>query len=218
LAEKIVLSLHNVRLSYDDRHWDFTITLHTHGIYALMGRSGSGKSTFLNLIGGFVLPESGAIQWNEQSLLPLQPAQRPITTLFQRHNLFGHLPVWKNIALGIAPDLKLPKSTRQQISQVLRSVGLANFDNKKPAQLSGGEQQRVALARCLLRRKPVLLLDEPFSALDSTTRTEMITLLKELITQYKPCVIMITHDQSDADAMGASILDMKNDNVSLRNT
>lgn len=211
-----MLLLDNVSLSLADRHWNFTINLETHGVYALLGRSGSGKSTFLNLIGGFTQPDSGDIHWREQSLLELQPAHRPVTTLFQQHNLFNHLTVWKNIALGIAPDLKLSKTAKQQISSVLIDVGLANYDNKKPTELSGGEQQRVALARCLLRRKPVLLLDEPFSALDTTTRKEMITLLHDLIAEYRPCVVMITHDQDDAIALKASILDMQSDTVVLR--
>ncbi|MFK7859679.1 MAG: ATP-binding cassette domain-containing protein [Granulosicoccus sp.] len=211
-----MLLLDNVTLSLAERRWRFSINLETQGIYALLGRSGSGKSTFLNLIGGFIQPDNGDIRWNEQSLLALEPAQRPVTTLFQQHNLFDHLPVWKNIALGIAPDLKLSKTDRQQISDVLAAVGLANYDNRQPTQLSGGEQQRVALARCLLRRKPVLLLDEPFSALDTTTRKEMIELTHQLITKYTPCVIMITHDPDDAKALGASILDMKEGSVLLR--
>jgi len=211
-----MLTLDNVELRLADRYWRFSITLQTHGVYALLGRSGSGKSTMLNLIGGFTQADKGDIRWNGDSLLHLQPAQRPVTTLFQQHNLFNHLPVWKNIALGIAPNLKLSDAARKQISVVLHDVGLANHENKRPTELSGGEQQRVALARCLLRRKPVLLLDEPFSALDTTTRKEMILLLRELIVEYEPCVIMITHDQDDARALGASILDMQSDRVRLR--
>ncbi len=211
-----MLLLDNVDLSLAERQWRFTIKLDTHGVYALLGRSGSGKSTLLNLIGGFMQPDSGDIQWQGQSLLALQPAHRPVTTLFQQNNLFNHLSVWKNIALGVSPNLKLNEAAREQISEVLHDVGLAHYDNKKPSTLSGGEQQRVALARCLLRRKPVLLLDEPFSALDTTTRKEMIALLHKLISDYKPCVVMITHDQDDATALDASILDMHADKVVLR--
>lgn len=213
-----MLSLDNVSLSLADRQWHFTIKLDTHGVYALLGRSGSGKSTLLNLIGGFMQPDSGDIHWNKLSLLGLEPAHRPVTTLFQQHNLFNHLSIWKNIALGIAPDLRLTQQAREQLAKVLIDVGLEGYDNKKPTMLSGGEQQRVALARCLLRRKPVLLLDEPFSALDSTTRKEMIALLRTLISEYKPCVVMITHDEDDAVALNASILDMQSDKVVLRHS
>lgn len=208
-----MLTLDNASLSLGDRQWNFNITLETHGIYALLGRSGSGKSTLLNLVGGFMQPDQGDIQWQHESLLKMEPAQRPVTTLFQHDNLFNHLSVWKNIALGIAPTLKVTASQREQIQQVLVDVGLAGFDSKTPDQLSGGEQQRVALARCLLRRKPLLLLDEPFSALDATTRAEMTSLLAELVKAYQPCVIMITHDPADAKALNAQRLHMQHDKV-----
>lgn len=198
------------------RRWQFNLELHAHGVYALLGRSGSGKSTLLNLIGGFSNPDSGDIAWNGKSLIGLEPAVRPVTSLFQQHNLFNHLNVWKNIALGVSPTLGLSSQERQQISELLHSVGLGGYDEKSPLQLSGGEQQRVALARCLLRRKPVLLLDEPFSALDSTTRKEMIELLHQLIARFEPCVLMITHDEADALAINATILDMHDEGAVFR--
>ena len=137
--------------------------------------------------------------------------------LYSQYNLFEHLSVWKNVALGICPTLRVDAEQCTQIASALTEVGLAEFEPKMPRQLSGGEQQRVALARCLLRRKPVLLLDEPFSALDSTTRQEMITLLKQLIKNHQPCVLIITHDESDVQALDAHILDMHSDHVVFRN-
>ena len=211
-----MLHLDNASLSLGERHWTFDISLQTHGVHALLGRSGSGKSTLLNLIGGFLLPDKGDIQWQGDSLLSLQPDERPITTLFQQHNLFEHLTVWKNVALGICPTLRVDAEQRTQIATALSDVGLAGFEQKMPGQLSGGEQQRVALARCMRRRKPLLFLDEPVSALDATTRYEMIALLKQLINNYQPCVLMITHDESDAQALGAFVLDMHGDRVSFR--
>ena len=211
-----MLQLDNACMSLGNRHWTFDISLQTHGVHALLGRSGSGKSTLLNLIGGFLLPDEGDLQWQGDSLLPLQPDQRPITTLFQQHNLFEHLSVWKNLALGICPTLRVNADQHTQIATALSDVGLAGLEQKMPGQLSGGEQQRVALARCMLRRKPVLLLDEPFSALDATTRHEMVALLKRLINTHQPCVLMITHDESDAKALGADILDMHSDRVVFR--
>ena len=211
-----MLRLDNTCLSLGQRRWTFDLSLDTHGVYALVGRSGSGKSTLLNLIGGFLQPDTGDIKWKDESLLMLQPDQRPVTTLFQQHNLFDHLSVWKNVAIGISPSLSIDTVQKEHIASALNDVGLAGHEHKMPGQLSGGEQQRVALARCMLRRKPLLLLDEPFSALDATTRHEMISLLRRLIEQHEPCVLMITHDENDAQALGASLLDMHNDRVAFR--
>lgn len=210
-----MLQLDQAYLSLGERHWTFDINLQPNCTYALIGRSGSGKSTLLNLIGGFIQPDSGEIIWQNQSLLQSQPAQRPITTLFQQNNLFEHLSVWQNIALGIAPNLRLSADNVERVDTVIKHIGLDGYASKRPPQLSGGEQQRVALARCLLRRKPILLLDEPFSALDATTRKEMIELLHTVINDIQPLVIMITHDEDDAKALNAQVLNMRNSSVHL---
>lgn len=208
-----MLTLNDVDVRLARRQWRFDIELDTHSIYALLGRSGSGKSTLLNIIAGFLKAHAGNVKWNEQNLTELEPAQRPVTTLFQDHNLFSHLNVMQNIGLGISPNLKLNSEQKANLHTVLDNVGLAGYEKKLPGSLSGGEQQRVALARCLLRRQPILLLDEPFSALDATTRQEMIVLLQQLIEHYKPCVIMVTHDEDDAKAMNATMLRMESDRV-----
>lgn len=209
----MMLKLENVRFALGDRQWQFDFSLDTHTVYALLGRSGSGKSTLLNIISGFQSPDSGDVQWNKQSLISHDPAQRPVTTLFQQHNLFTHLTVFQNVGLGINPGLKLDAEQRSRVNTVLTQVGLNNHEHKTPTRLSGGEQQRVALARCLLRKKPILLLDEPFSALDTTTRAEMTELLREVVDSYKPCVVMVTHDENNANAMNAKILRMSENTV-----
>lgn len=208
-----MLTVEGVELQLGERRWNYSIELETQGVYALLGRSGSGKSTLLNLIAGFLQPDAGTIKWQGNAIDSLEPAQRPITTLFQDHNLFSHLSVFKNIGLGVSPKLTLSPTQKDNITSVLDSVGLSGYENKLPGSLSGGEKQRVALARCILRRQPILLLDEPFSALDATTRKEMITLLNSLIQEFKPCVVMVTHDPDDAVAMGATQLTMKSDRV-----
>lgn len=212
-----MLQLNHLTLTLGQRHWLFDLELQSDGVYALLGRSGSGKSSLLNLIAGFMQADSGDVLWHGQSLVHLEPAQRPITTLFQQHNLFSHLTVLQNIGLGITPTLKLSKEELANIDSVLESVGLTGYKNKLPGKLSGGEQQRVALARCLLRSKPILLLDEPYSALDATTRQEMITLLNHVIARINACVIMVTHDEHDAIAMNARVLRMSNDRIALEN-
>lgn len=208
-----MLTLNDVDVQLSQRRWRFDLELATDGIYALLGRSGSGKSTLLNIIAGFLKANSGTIAWHEKNLTHLEPSKRPVTTLFQTHNLFSHLNVLQNIGLGISPNLKLSRVQQQSLLTVLENVGLSGYENKLPGSLSGGEQQRVALARCLLRRQPVLLLDEPFSALDDTTRQEMILLLQQVIASYRPCVIMVTHDINDARALNASLLEMGSDRV-----
>lgn len=210
-----MLTLKDVELQLGTRRWSFSIELETNGVYALLGRSGSGKSTLLNLLAGFLQPGSGRIHWHGKKINDLEPAQRPVTTLFQDNNLFSHLSVFKNIGLGVNASLRLSKEQKHDILTVLENVGLKGYENKLPGSLSGGEKQRVALARCLLRRQPILLLDEPFSALDATTRQEMIALLSTLINEFNPCVLMVTHDVGDAIALGATQLQMKSDHVAF---
>lgn len=203
-----MLRLESVKKTLGSRHWHFDLTLETHSVNALLGRSGSGKSTLLNLIAGFMQPDAGDIYWQAQSLLTLEPAERPVTSLFQQQNLFNHLTVRQNIGLGLDPGLKLNNAQIQAIKAVLDDVGLTGMHGKYPGALSGGEQQRVALARCFLRRRPILLLDEPFSALDAQTRSEMTDLLKRLIETHKPCVLMVTHEENDARELQATIFRM----------
>ena len=212
------LQLDEVRLSLGERHWRFDIGLPADGVHALLGRSGSGKSTLLNLVGGYLRPDAGHIRWMDQPLNALAPAERPVTTLFQHDNLFAHLSVADNVGLGLDPSLKLDTSQRAQVSRSLRQVGLADYERRKPASLSGGERQRVALARCLLRNRPILLMDEPFGALDPDTRTRMIALTRQLIERQRPCVIMVTHDEDDAHAIGAGILELIDGKVRPRAT
>ena len=206
----LMLHLDQLKLSLGDKHWNFNTRLETEHSYVLLGESGSGKSTLLNLVAGFLEPVSGDIRWHSDSLLNMPPDQRPVTSLFQQHNLFNHLTVAQNIGLGISPSLTLSEQEHADISSVLRASGLAGYENTKPPTLSGGEQQRVGLARCLLRRKPVLLFDEPFSALDASTRATMTDLLKDVIAEIKPCVLMVSHDPSDVATLNAHSLYLEN--------
>ncbi len=176
-----------------------------HGI-ALMGPSGTGKTTILNLIAGFLQPWSGDIILDGVSLLPLATARRPLTYLFQSHNLFPHLNVWENIALGIHPGLRVDAQGRQAIEVALERVSLQGMQKRLPPSLSGGQQQRVGLARCLVRRRPILLLDEPFSALDSDLRDDIITLILALQEELHLHLILATHQADDARRLEARIV------------
>ncbi|WP_128516209.1 thiamine ABC transporter ATP-binding protein [Tabrizicola thermarum] len=169
---------------------------------AVMGPSGAGKSTFLSLIAGFLKPTGGKILWQGQDLAALPPGNRPLTILFQDQNLFPHLTVAQNLGLGLRPDLRLTKADQARIARALDRVGLAGLDARRPAQLSGGQASRAALARALLRARPILLLDEPFAALGPALRDEMLALVRDVVDDTGALVLMVTHDPDDALALG----------------
>lgn len=198
-----MLTIDNVLVQLGKQRFTYQLQASPERITAILGKSGSGKSTLLNVIAGFLPAQSGTLRWNEQSLLSLPANERPVTTLFQQNNLFTHLSVAKNIGLGINPNLKLSKQDWLNIESVLEEVDLKGYLNKSAANLSGGEQQRVALARCLLRKQPILLLDEPFSALDESTRHDMLSLTRKVINDHELCVLLVTHNSDDADALQA---------------
>lgn len=164
---------------------------------AIIGASGAGKSTLLNLIAGFEQANRGEIYLNQQNHTRTLPAQRPVSMLFQENNLFPHLNVTQNILLGIDTRLKPTQAQQEVIQQVAEQVGLSNLLDRLPNQLSGGQKQRVAIARCLLRDKPILLLDEPFSALDPKLREEMFTLVLELCNKKHITLLLVTHQQQE---------------------
>jgi thiamine transport system ATP-binding protein len=169
---------------------------------ALIGPSGAGKSTLLAAIAGFLTPTAGRILWQGADLRPLPPGERPVTILFQDQNLFPHLTIAQNLGLGLRPDLRLSAGDWQRVETALARVGLGGFGPRRPAQLSGGQSSRAALARALLRARPILLLDEPFAALGPALRAEMLALVTEVSAATGALVLMVTHDPRDALALG----------------
>lgn len=168
---------------------------------AIMGPSGAGKSTLLSMIAGFLPPTAGRVLWDGKDLSGLPPGERPITILFQDQNLFPHLTITQNLGLGLRPDLRLSAAERDQVEDSLQKVGLAGLGSRRPGQLSGGQASRAALARALLRARPVLLLDEPFAALGPALRQEMLVLLREVAERTGALVLMVTHDPEDARSL-----------------
>lgn len=166
-------------------------------ITALIGPSGAGKSTVLNIIAGFTQVSSGRVLWQDDDITEAAPASRPVAMLFQDNNIFPHLTVADNIALGLT--IKRPTLAHQdQISAALARVGLEGYEARKPATLSGGQQSRVALARVLLQRKPIMLLDEPFAALGPALKNEMLDLVAQVSREENMQIIMVSHDPRDA--------------------
>lgn len=169
---------------------------------AVMGPSGAGKSTLLSMIAGFIEPTGGRVLWQGQDLAAMPPGLRPLTILFQDQNLFPHLTVTQNLGLGLRPDLRLSETDQSRIALALDRVGLAGLGGRRPGQLSGGQASRAALARALLRARPILLLDEPFAALGPALREEMLALVQEVVSETGALVLMVTHDPDDALALG----------------
>ncbi|MBK1887755.1 ATP-binding cassette domain-containing protein [Marinobacter sp. DY40_1A1] len=201
-----MLEVKNLVFSYPDQEspWNFHFTVEPGQCIAIHGASGSGKSTLMNLLAGFLEPQSGDILWQDESLRQQAPWQRPFTSVFQEHNLFEHLNVETNIGLGIHPGLKLTPENQQAIEQGLDSVGLEGFGKRLPGDLSGGQRQRVALLRALLRKKPILLLDEPLTGLDSEARD----LLRQLLLDEKArgtLIVLASHDKEDRQLLADSV-------------
>lgn len=192
-----MITLKQVHYAYPPMPMYFDLQLTRTEKVALIGASGAGKSTLLNLIAGFEYAESGEIWLNGENHTFTEPYQRPVSMLFQDNNLFNHLTVAENIALGLKPSLSLNKTEQQKVTDVAEQVGLEHYLSRLPQQLSGGQRQRVALARTLLRNRPILLLDEPFSALDPELRQEMLQLVDTICCQKQLCLLLVTHQLSE---------------------
>ncbi|SHF38712.1 thiamine ABC transporter ATP-binding protein [Vibrio gazogenes] len=198
-----MLTLDQVRYEYQQEWFDFSLSVSQGSIWALMGPSGAGKSTLLSLVAGFIVPKSGDIRVNDQSVLSLPPYERPFSMLFQEHNLFPHLSVRDNIGLGLHPGLKLTRQDWDKVVHAAHQVGIETLLDRRPAQLSGGQRQRVALARCFVQERSHWLLDEPFSALDPILRADMLALVRRLANERHISVLMVTHHVSDAKNMAS---------------
>ena len=209
-----MIRLDNVFLADDALPMTFDLQVAAGERIAIIGPSGAGKSTLLNLIAGFVLPTQGNIWLNGENHTRSAPYERPVSMLFQENNLFPHLSVQQNLALGLKTSLKLTALEQDQIERVADAVGLTSFLSRLPNSLSGGQKQRIALARCLLRDKPILLLDEPFSALDPELRLEMLNLIDELCHSKNLTLLLVTHQPSELTGKVDRMLRIENGRIS----
>lgn len=175
-------------------------------LVAVIGPSGSGKSTLFNAIAGFLAPEAGRILWNGTDLIPLPPGARPVSMIFQDQNLFPHLTAVENVALGLKPSLRLTTEETGRVEAALAQVGLAGFGARRPAELSGGQQSRVALARMALMARPVVLLDEPFAALGPALKAGMLDLVAELARDAGATCLFISHDPDDVRRIASHVI------------
>ena len=171
-------------------------------ILAIQGESGVGKTTLLDLIAGFEMPEAGMISWKGEAFLTDPPWDRPVTTVFQTDNLFAHLTCQQNVALGLTAS----ENHDADIDSAFDSLGIGGLQSRLPDEISGGQQQRVALARAMLRNRPILLLDESFSALDWSTREGCFDALRDLATTRQMAVLIVSHDERDAAYLGCDVM------------
>ncbi len=198
-----MLALHDLVYDYHHETFRFNLNVERGATMALIGPSGAGKSTLLALVAGFIDPLRGTITADQQAVVGKAPYQRPFAMLFQEHNLFAHLSVRDNIALGLSTSLKLTASQQQQVLEAANQVGVDSLLERLPEQLSGGQRQRVALARCFVQAHPIWLFDEPFSALDPILREEMLALVQRLVKERGITLLMVTHHLSDVKAIAS---------------
>ena len=170
-------------------------------VVALMGPSGCGKSTLLRVIAGLQTPDAGTVEWNGRDITNMPPHRRGIGLMFQDYALFPHLDVAGNVAFGLRMAGMDRAAISARVEEVLSLVGLPGYQDREVAELSGGEQQRVALARTIATEPDVIMLDEPIGALDRTLRERLIIELRDLFTRLGIGVLYVTHDQEEAFAI-----------------
>jgi thiamine transport system ATP-binding protein len=197
--ENLVLRAGGFRLAGSARIASGSVT-------AVIGPSGAGKSLLLAALAGFHEPAEGRLLIGGADMARVPPAARPVTALFQEGNLFPHLTLLRNTALGLRPGGSLSKDEEQRVDEALRRTGLGGMGGRMAATLSGGEAGRAALARALLRDRPVLLLDEPFAALGPAMRRDMLGLVAGVQSDRNLTVLMVTHAPDDARQIAQEIM------------
>ena len=188
-----MIKVKKLKYRFESTSFEFNFDLNGTDIVGVLGKSGSGKSTLFNLLAGFLNPNEGSIFFNKNDITFLKPPERNISILFQDHNNFNHLSIFENIILGIDPDMKQTQNNFKIVKDIMKKVSL-NIDlQKKVSDLSGGEQQRVSIARCLLRKKSILLLDEPFNSLDPGLRKTLYEDVKNMSLTNQIMTLISSH-------------------------
>ena len=193
-----VLELHSITKQFPTHLAvdEVSLSVERGRFFALLGPSGCGKTTTLRMVAGFDHPTSGRVMLNGADIAPLPPYERNVTTVFQNYALFPHLTARENIEFGLRR--KGAKDIDKRVADILEMVQMTGKESRKPARLSGGEKQRIALARALVLEPDVLLLDEPLSALDPKLRKQVRAELKSLQRRVGITFIIVTHDQEEA--------------------
>jgi ABC-type Fe3+/spermidine/putrescine transport system ATPase subunit len=206
-ATRTAVTLDHLSLSYGSTQvfYDLGLQIRPSEMMALLGPSGCGKTSVLKIIAGLVQPTRGDVRFNGDSVVSIPAERREVVLVFQKPLLFPHMNVSENIAFGLKMRQTPEREIQRRVTEMLRLVQLEGYDARRPKELSGGQEQRVALARALVTRPRVLLLDEPFSALDEALRMELRILIQTLQTQTGVTTIFVTHDQSEAASISDRI-------------
>tara|TARA_A100001015_G_scaffold240032_1_gene273577 strand:- start:963 stop:1655 length:693 start_codon:yes stop_codon:yes gene_type:complete len=188
-----MLKINKLKYKIEKASFEFDFELKSSQLVGVIGKSGSGKSTLFNLLSGFLKPKEGSIYFSNINITNLKPFDRDISILFQDHNNFNHLTIFENIILGIDSDMKRTSNNLKLVRSIMKKVSLNIDIDKKVSNLSGGEQQRVSIARSLLRKKSILLLDEPFNSLDPGLRKILYEDIKTMSFSHKLITLISSH-------------------------
>lgn len=212
---RVLIELRNVKKQYNEKVIikDLDLKIYEGEFLTLLGSSGCGKTTILRMISGMEEVSSGTIYMNGKDVTDLEPMKREVNTIFQNYALFSHMTIEQNIGFGLKMKKVDKDIIKKEVKKMLSLIKLEGYENRKPSQLSGGEQQRVAIARALINNPKVLLLDEPLSALDKKLRKEMEIELKSLQKRLGITFIYVTHDQEEALTMSDRIIILKNGKI-----
>lgn len=209
MGEKLIIENLTKKFSKNEGVENINLCVKEHELLTLLGPSGCGKTTILRAIGGFNQIDSGRILLDGKEIQDLQPEKRPTGMVFQSYNLWPHMTIYENMAFGMQIR-KCPKEQiKKEIQKMLELVRMDGSEKKYPSQLSGGQQQRIAIARALVLKPSLLLLDEPFSALDVKIRGQMREELKRIQREAGLTVMFVTHDQEEAMAISDRIAVMR---------
>ena len=192
---------------------DVSLDVEGGALTALLGPSGSGKSTLLRIIAGLETPDAGEVHISGTDATAFKPQKRNVGFVFQHYAAFKHMTVRENVAFGLKVRKQPKGEIRERVSELLRLVQLEGFGDRYPAQLSGGQRQRMALARALAPQPDVLLLDEPFGALDARVRAELRAWLRRLHEEVHVTTIFVTHDQAEAMDVASQIAVMNGGHI-----
>ncbi len=209
MSEKLI-NLENIHKDYGGKVVLDNINLYVRDkeFVTLLGPSGCGKTTTLRIIGGFETPSAGVVYFDGKKINDLPPHKRPVNTVFQRYALFTHMNVYDNIAFGLRIAKVSENVIKDRVTNMLKLINLPDYAKREVSSLSGGEQQRIAIARALVNHPRVLLLDEPLGALDLKLRKEMQRELKSIQQQVGITFVYVTHDQEEALTMSDTIVVM----------